>query len=903
MYTCIPRFDIQGGFIRLLREGNSFMARKTDRITGEQSEIIDFDSYPLPKARKRKALEAKKCRWRIDHKKLGFKTTEKVRPLKSIVGQPRASAALKLGAQIRGKGYNIFVTGLSATGRSTAVKTILEGLQLKEVRRWDHCYVNNFKSPEQPRLIVLPGGKGREFKHETARLVETLKQTIPHALEDETVLARKREVTETYAKKEAELFKELEEKVGDDFALVQVQMGPYTRPDVFPIIDGEPVPPNQVGKMVEEGKFPKEEVDALYKRYQGYKADLRAVLKRARALNRKLAEETSNIEKEILEEVVGEYTQDLADKFQQKEVAEFLEECREFIVEHPDLFKADEGEQPQAPALPGMPAQIIGSPEDVKTQDPFRLFQVNVVHDSTIEEDSPVIVEHHPNYHNLFGMIEREMRFGGMWSTDFTMIRGGSLLRADGGYLVINAMDVLQETLAWRTLMRTLKTGKLQIQGLDTLLSIAPATLKPEPIDIDVTVILIGDSMLYHLLSYYEDDFPRTFKVRADFDRLMPRGKKQVKYYAALASKMVKEENTRHLTAKAVARLAEEGARIGGRGGKLSARLGEIADIIREANHHSDLRDHKLIDAEDIDYAIKEADYRQDLIRDRIDEAFEEDVLVIDTEGEAVGQVNGLAVHDLGTYAFGRPQRITCEVSMGDSGVVNIEREAKLSGSIHDKGVLIIEGYLRHQYGMDGPISLSASLAFEQSYAQVDGDSASLAEVLTLLSELAGVPLRQDLAVTGSVNQKGEVQAIGGINEKIEGFFRVCRDRGFTGTQGVVIPEANIPELMLSDEVLAAIGAGNFSVWTVSTVDQAIEIFTGTAAGRKLKKGGWTKGSIHDRVDLILADFYWFTKSTPERDEKGESQPGKPSRPPRPREKRDGGEPEDPRDQREAKRR
>jgi len=877
------------------------MPKKTDRFSGEQSETIDLDNYPLPKARQRKPLATDKCRWRIDPKKLGFKTTEKVRPLRSIVGQPRASAALKLGAQIRGKGYNIFVTGLSATGRSTAVKTILEGLKLKEVPKRDHCYVNNFKAPEQPRLIVLPRGKGREFKQETSRLVETLRQTVPHALDDETVLARKRELAEKFAKQEAELFKSLEAKVDkDDFALVQVQMGPYTRPDVFPVIDGNPVPPNQVGKMVEEGKFPKGEVEALYKRYQGYKADLRAVLKKVRALNRKLAEETAEIEKDILNEILKEYCQDIAEKFPQKEIGEFLAECREFIVEHADIFKADESDQQQPPALPGMPTQLLATPDEMKTSDPFRSFQVNVVHDSSIEQDSPVIVEHHPNYHNLFGTIEREWRYGGMWTTDFTMIRGGSLLRADGGYLVINAMDVLQEQLAWRTLMRTLKTGKLQIQGIDTLLSIAPATLKPEPIDIDVTVILIGDSSLYHLLSYYEDDFPRTFKVRADFDRLMPRGKKQVKHYAALASKMVKLEGTRHMTAKAVARLAEQGARMGGRGGKLTARLGEIADIIREANHHAGLSEHKLIDREDIDHAIREAEYRQDLIRERIDEAFSEEVLKVSTEGEVVGQINGLAVHDLGTFAFGRPQRITCEVSMGDAGVVNIEREAKLSGSIHDKGVLILEGYLRHQYGMDGPISLSASLAFEQSYSQVDGDSASLAEILLLLSELSGIPLRQDLAVTGSVNQKGEVQAIGGINEKIEGFFRVCKAKGLTGTQGAVIPESNIAELMLSDEVLAAIASGNFSIWPVSTVDQAIEMLTGVAAGRKLKKGGWTKGSIHDRVDIILADFYWQTKATPDHEDRGESQPKKkPSRPPRPRKKRDGGEPEDPRDHEE----
>ncbi len=853
---------------------------------------VDLEDYPLPKAKMPKVLKATDCRWRVKPKSLDFKTTKTVKPLGRIVGQPRASAALKLGAQIRGKGYNIFVTGLSATGRSTAVKSILEGFRLRDLPRRDHCYVNNFKSPDQPRLITLERGKGQEFKREMARLIDSLKRTIPHALEDENVLKQKRQLAEDYAKREAELFKKLEAEVSEaGFALVQVQMGPYTRPDVFPIIDGDPVPPNQVGRLVEEGKYPKDKVDALYKQYQGFKAQLRAVLKQVRALNRELGEKTDQIEKSIMQEILKDYCQDIVDRFPQERVNEYICECRDFIIEHPEVFKSEESDQQSNQVAP--PSSLMTMFGDPRTGDPFKVFEVNVVRDSTQEERIPVIIEHHPNYHNLFGSIEREWRYGGYWSSDFTQIRGGSILRADGGYLVINAMDLLQESLAWRTLMRTLKTGKLQIQGLDMLLSVAPSSIKPEPIDIDVTVILIGDSYLYHLLTYYEDDFNRTFKVRADFDRLMPRGRKQIRYYAALAAKMADNEGTLHLTAKAVARLAEHGARMGGRGKKMSARFGEIADIIREASHHAVNSNAKIVDAQHIGHAIREAEYRQDLVRERIEEAFEDGVLMIDIEGEKIGQINGLAVHDLGTFAFGRPQRITCEVSMGDAGVVNVEREAKLSGSIHDKGMLILEGFLRHQYGMDGPISLSASLVFEQSYSQVEGDSASLAEALALVSELSGIPLRQDLAVTGSINQKGEVQAIGGINEKIEGFFRVCKLKGLTGKQGVVIPRANTPELMLSDEVIEAIAAGNFTIIPVSTVNQAIEAFTGVKAGRKLKKGGWTKGSVHDRVDLTLSDFYWATKDTGDgiEEKKVAITRKKPAR------KRRNGEPPDPRDQ------
>ncbi|MFH1676885.1 MAG: AAA family ATPase, partial [bacterium] len=869
-------------------------ANKKKRIKTDLPGIVGGEEYPLPKAKTYTPLKHDKCSWRINAKKLGFKTTKELKPLKAIVGQPRAQAALKTGTEIHASGYNIYVSGLSATGRSTAVKNILEGLRLKGAPSKDHCYVNNFKVSDQPRLITLPRGKGRIFKQEMAHLVDTLKNTIPHALEDETVLARKRDLAEKYAKKEAELFKKLEEKVTkDSFALVQVQMGPYTRPDIFPIIDGNPVPPNQVGRFVEEGKFKKEALEGLYRKYQGYKADLRAVMKQARQLSRELTLKTSEIEKDILTDLLKDLCAEVSEDFPCDAVGVYMDEIREFIIENPDIFRSDDDEgRPQLP--PGLP--FPGQMDDQRGSDPFKLLEVNVVRDGAAEDPTPVIIENHPTYHNLFGTVEREFRMGGFWTTDFTQIRGGSLLRADGGFLVLNVMDVLTEPLSWRTLIRTLKTGKLQIQGMDTVLSIAPSSMKPEPIDIEVCIILIGESYIYHLLSQYEEDFSRVFKIRADFDSLMPRGIKEIKHYGELVSKLAANENILHFTAPAVACLGEYGARLTGRGNKISARLGEIADLIRESNHQAKIDSAKLVDCKHVKNAIKDAIYRQDLIRERIEEAINEGILMIDTHGEVIGQINGLAVHDLGTFAFGRPTRITCEVSMGESGVVNIEREAKLSGSIHDKGVLILEGYFRHMYGLDGPITFSASLCFEQSYSQIDGDSATLAEVLALTSELANLPLRQDLAVTGSVNQKGQVQPIGGINEKIEGFFRICKHSGFTGTQGVVFPATNTSELMLNEEVLAAIAAGNFSLYPVSEVDEAAEIFTGITAGKRLKKGGWTKGSVHDRVDLTLASFFWATKTPAEKRDEMKSEAPVKSAPPKRRQKKDddGGEPTDP---------
>jgi lon-related putative ATP-dependent protease len=861
------------------------------------SKAHDTDEFPVVPAPKHKGLTVSQCRWRVDPKSLPFKTTEQVKPLKSIVAQPRAVAALKMGAEIRGRGYNIFVTGLSATGRSTAVKTILEGMRLKGSPTKDRCYVNNFKNPDVPRLLTMPRGKGEKFSRDMARTLETLKKTVPPALEDETVLAQKRDLTEQYAKQEADLFKTLEAKVAKDgFALVQVQMGPYTRPDVFPVIDGNPVAPNQVGQLVEEKKFPKEKLEELYKKYQGYKADLRTVLKQVREMARELAEKTAEIEKVVLEELLKEYCEDTCEKFAYPGVEDYLKEVREYIIANADIFSPDESGQHQP--IPGAMG-MMPSFEGMGGPDPFRVFEVNVVRNAGTEDPTPVIVESHPTFLNVFGTVEREVKFGGYGTADFTMIRGGSLLRADGGYLVLNLIDVLSEAMVWRTLMRTLKTGKLQIQGVESLYSLASSSMKPEPIDIDVTVILIGDVEMYHMLSYYEEDFHRIFKIRADFDSLMPRGKTEINYYAGLASKKAKEDNQKHLTASAVARLVEEGARSGGRGKKLSARFGEIADLLMEANHFAKLEDAKYVDAKHIDKAIKEAEYRQDLVRDRIEEAMADGILMVDLKGSVVGQVNGLAVHDLGTFAFGRPQRITCEVSMGELGVVNIEREAKLSGRIYDKGMLILEGYLRHMYGMEGPITLSASIGFEQSYGMIDGDSATLAEVIVLTSELSGIPVRQDLAVTGSVNQKGHVQPIGGINEKIEGFFRICKQAGLTGTQGVVMPASNVSELMLNSEVLDAVKAGKFAIYPVDVVDDALEIFTGIAAGKHLKKGGWTKGSVHDRTDMTLAEFYWALRGTVDKEPAPEAEvPLKPAPSKRRREEGNGPRvPKDPRDQ------
>jgi lon-related putative ATP-dependent protease len=543
---------------------------------------------------------------------------------------------------------------------------------------------------------------------------------------------------------------------------------------------------------------------------------------------------------------------DIKGKYDHEKLQPYLEEVEESLVENLDRFKPAKEKTPDIP-FPGFPM--------LKTDDEFWEYRVNVVVDNSETKTVPIVVETNPTYKNLFGTIERVADRSGVWRTDFTKIKAGSYLKANGGYLVVNALELLMEPGSWQALKRTLKYGKVEIGAYDPFYLLGTSGMKPEPIEIKVDVVMIGTSYLYHLLYHLDDDFRKIFKVKADFDSVMPKDEHNIYQYACFIKRICEEDKLLSFDKSGVAGVVEFGVRVAGSQKKLSTRFTVIADLIREASYWASNAGSKTVKEEHVDKAIQEWTYRVGLVEDKIQEMIEDGTIMIDSQGKVVGQINGLSVYDMGEYAFGKPTRITARTSMGRAGVINIEREADLSGRTHNKGVLILGGYLRGKYAQDKPMTMSVSIAFEQSYSGVEGDSASSTEVYAILSALSGLPLRQDIAVTGSINQKGEIQPIGGVNEKIEGFYHVCKAQGLIGTQGVIIPHQNVKDLMLKNEVVDAVREGKFHIYPVKTVDQGIEILTGIKAGERKEDGKFPEGSVNHLVDKQLKEYAENLKS------------------------------------------
>jgi ATP-dependent Lon protease len=786
-----------------------------------------------------------KLRWRCDPASLPFETTESIEACDEIIGQERALEAIRLGLDIEGIGYNIFVTGLAGTGRFTTIKCVLEELDMKGRIPNDLCYVNNFKNPDMPHMLNLPAGRGNAFKKEMETLVESLKKKIPLMFENENYLNKKKEVVERYRNKQAEMFKEFEKKVNKEgFALVQVQMGPYSRPGIFPVIEGNPVNIDQVEGMVEEGKLAKEELERMKAKQSELVDELETIFKETRKSEREIKEELSALDHEVISPAVRDSVSDIKEKFGDEKVQRYLDEVKEDILANLNRFR--EKEELPSP-IPGL---VMPQPVDS-----FSEYQVNVLVDNSETKGAPIIVEMTPNYRNLFGTIERVVDRSGIWKTDFLHIKAGSFLRANGGYLIFNALDALMEPWVWPALKRTLKNQVIEIQTYDPFYVFSTSALKPEAIECNVKVIMIGEAYLYQLLYGLDDDFKKIFKVKADFDSVMKKDSEKIQQYSAFVRKICDEGKLKPFDRTGVAAVVEYGVRLAGRQKKLSARFHLIADLLREANYWAGKEGSDVVKEEHVDKAIEKKIYRVNLIEEKIQEMIDEGTIMIDSDGRVAGQVNGLSVYSLGDHSFGKPSRITAKTSMGKAGIINIEREAEMSGPIHNKGVYILAGYLRGKYAQDKPITMSASLCFEQSYGGVEGDSASSTEIYALLSSLSGLPLRQDIAVTGSVNQKGEIQPIGGVNEKVEGFFDVCKAKELTGKQGVMIPHLNIDDLMLRKEVVAAVKEGKFHIYPVNTIDLGIEILTGMEAGEPLDGGGFKEGTVNDRVDKKLRDL------------------------------------------------
>jgi lon-related putative ATP-dependent protease len=761
-------------------------------------------------------------------------SSAEAQPCQEIIGQERALRAIQTGLDIQSLGYNIFITGMVGTGRTTTITQLLDQLEKGEKTPDDVLYVNNFKYPDEPVLIMLPAGQGKEFAESMAKLIDTLKANIPHLLKSTYYTEKRDAIVESQQKKQRELLQSFEEEVSaQGFTVIQVQMGLFSRPDLIPVIDGQPVPFARLEALVKEKKFPKEKLEALREKYEELTSKLEAIFESLKEIDEETKNRLGNWDEESITPIIRDGIDDIRKKFDVPKIAAYLEEVEKALVKTIEVFKAQKKDEKEP-------------------MEDFLEFRVNLLVDNSDQKGAPVIMETNPNYVNLFGSIESTITRIGLAQTDFTMIKAGSFLKANGGFLVINALDALVEPGVWATLKRTLRNQVFEIQNFLQMYLFSSSRLKPEPIKADVKVVMIGDASIYNLLYFMDDDFKKIFKIKAEFDTEMPKDEKSFADYVQFITKICLEDNLLHLDKDGIGALIEYSTRIAGRQKKLSTRFHIIADVIREASYWARKAKKASVGREDIEQAVRERFDRVSLIEDKIQEMIEEGTILIDTQGAVVGQVNGLSVYDMGQFMFGKPARITARTGMGRGGVINIEREADMSGPTHNKGVLILGGYLRGKYASKRPMSLTASLAFEQSYGGVDGDSASSTEVYAILSSLSGLPLRQDLAVTGSLNQRGEIQPIGGVNEKIEGFFDVCKAKGLKGTEGVVIPHQNVQNLMLRSDVVDAVKAKTFHIYPVHSIDEGIEILTGVEAGTVGAEGEYPDGTVHGLVDKEL---------------------------------------------------
>jgi lon-related putative ATP-dependent protease len=789
-------------------------------------------------------LAPEQLTWRCPEDQLKFKSTQELEPIDEIIGQERAVKALKFGVDIKSPGYNIFISGLAGTGRLTTIKRLLEELTAECTPSPDRCYVYNFKAPDNPHLLEFERGHGIKFKEDLEATVRYLIRKIPDLLTGEAYTEARNKIVESYEKREKALLTEIQRKIENEgFALVPVQIGPVTQPQVFPTYQGKPVSIEELEHLAGEGKLtPKDYVDTERK-LQELKKELASIARKGSAVAGEMIRKIQDMERQTVSVVVGAIFEELESRYKTNQpVLDHLKLVQEYTLSNIQIFKGSEGQDSE------------NQPQRVET-DPFIVYRLNLIQDNTDREPCPVVIETSPTYTNIFGTVERLVDGRGFFQTDHTKIKGGALLRADGGYLVLNALDALTEPGVWKALKRALMYRKLEIQPLDTFFQVNPIALKPEPININVKAILIGDPYIYNILYDAEEDFKKIFKVKADFDSEAKLDSQKISEYARFVARICKVENLMHFDKSGVAAVIEFAARRAERQDKLWTRFSDIADLLRESSFWASKNDHKLVNREDVHKSLDSLIERNNLIEGKVQEMIEQDMIMIDTTGERVGQVNGLSVYDIGYYSFGRPTRITAAIGMGKAGITSIEREANLSGKIHDKGVMTLSGYLREKFAKEKALSLSASIAFEQSYSGVDGDSASSTELYALLSSLSNLPIRQGIAVTGSVNQKGDIQPIGGVNQKIEGFYQVCKSKGLTGDQGVIIPQRNVKDLVLRDEVIQAVKEKKFHIYPVERIEEGIQILTGKPAGKQNPKGQYEKNSVFYLVAKRLKEM------------------------------------------------
>jgi ATP-dependent Lon protease len=784
-------------------------------------------------------------RWRCPPTHFAFKTTDELDdcPIQ-IIGQNRAMEALRLGLTMNSEGYNIFVTGDVGSGRSTVVRRMLDGLDLGEAAPADLVYVQNFHDSDQPRRLILPAGRGRNFRDSMEDLVESISRDLRGMFDSEEYRRQRTNLVEKTTKEQKARLKEYEKKVQEQgFALVQVQMGPLTRPQLVPVVAGNPVDMDQLEGLVEQGQFKKADYENLQRLRTELSGEMEQLGKSFRNADRELRKELAVLDRDLARPLVEEAAALVGEEFEADGLSAYLEQVVEDILDNLGTFREAHDE-------PGSEeAAREAANEALLSRNRYR---VNVLVDNTKTHGRPIIWETAPSYRNLFGTIEKVRTPSGDYVTDHMHIRSGSLLRANGGILVLDAMDMLVEPGVWAALKRTLRNRSVEIQSFDPLQLFAAMSLKPQAVPIDVKVIMIGTRHIYNLLYNLDEDFQKIFKVKAEFAMFTDRSEEELYNYACFVRKKVVDDKLKPFHRDAVAAVVEHGVRLAGDLEKLTTRFTEIADLIREAGYWADRENARNVREKHVVLALQQQVHRvsmfEEILRDRIAEG----TVLIDFEGTKVGQINGLALLNQGDYEFAQPSRITATTAMGRNGIIDIEREAHMSGSIHTKGVLILSGFLRSHFAQNKPLALTASLTFEQSYGGIDGDSASSAELYALLSSLSGVPLRQGVAVTGSVNQMGEVQPIGGVNRKIEGYFDLCRIVGLTGDQGVMIPKRNVRNLMLRRDVVEQVRKGRFQIWGVATIGEGLRVLTGMEPGVPDADGIYREGTIYRRVDDTL---------------------------------------------------
>ena len=778
-----------------------------------------------------KGLESQDLRYTCDPSAFDFETTAQLEPLNRIIGQERAIEALKLGLGIRDfkNRYNIYVAGGPGTGKMSAVEHFLSQASVDEPQPPDLCYVHNFENPYNPKYLELPAGKGCQFRTDLEQHIKRLRREIPKVFDSDEFKARSKKITERFSERRTALLEEMESKARElGFSIQRTPIGINTLPLRE---DGEPL------SQEDYDALPEDEREEIRERQSQVQSLIQEKLQEVARIDEEREAEVKKLAKEAVLFMLEPHFVQLKSKYEGLDkVLAYIDAVKSDVVENLEAFQNTGAKKAQLPfAMP--------------QQDPFKKYTVNLLVDNTETEGAPVIVEQNATYPNLFGAIERKVQMG-VAVTDFSMIKPGSLHRANGGYLVLDANNLFRLGISWEALKIAIKRREIRIEDPWQMLGYSTTEgLRPEPLPFRIKLIIIGNPYIYELLHFYDEDFAKLFNVKADFGTDMDRTPEREQEFAQFLSSCCSQDGSVvPFDPSGVARLIEYATELTGDRKKLSCQFGTLISIVKEASYWARTGGAEAVTGEHVMQALQQKDYRRDRIDERIREMIARGHIFVDTEGGEPGQVNGLAVLQVGDYAFGKPSRITAAVQAGKAGIVDIEREAKLGGKTHSKGIMILRGYLGERFAVEKPLSFSASLAFEQSYSMVDGDSASSTELYAILSALSGLPIRQGLAVTGSVNQKGEIQPIGGVNEKVEGFYRVCKAKGLTGEQGVLVPAANVDNLMLDEEVVEAVADGTFHVYPIVTVEEGIELLTGTPAGERTEDGTYPEGTVFARI-------------------------------------------------------